>query len=60
MSEDSQVLLRDQFWKIHKSLTRRRVDKATGPGLQKFMTALSFCTRAHSPAYTVIWNRTES
>ncbi len=55
----SQITLGDQLGKFRKMMARGRVEIAAGSGFQKFLTALSFGTRARSPTYPVVRNRTK-
>ena len=54
VSKASQITLGDQLRKCRKTMTRRRVEIAAGAGFQKFLTTLSFGTRARSPTYPVV------
>ena len=55
----SQITLGDQFGKSRKTVARGRVEIAASSGFQKFLTALSFGTRARNPTYPVVRNRTK-
>jgi len=59
VSKASQITLGDQLRKCRKTMTRGRVEIATGAGFQKFLTTLSFRTRARSPTYPVVRDRTK-
>jgi len=59
VSKASQVTLGDQLRKCRQTMTWGRVEIATGAGFQKFLTTLSFGTRARSPTYPVVRNRTK-
>ena len=59
MLKESQITLGDQRGKFRKTMARGRVEIAAGSGFQKFLTTLSFGTRARSPTYPVVRNCTK-